>query len=68
MGLDLWVFLIAAAQEVLLQSRALMIFTLFDFDDDGYAERTAWVGADDGLANMQVANDNSARICCVKAA
>jgi hypothetical protein len=24
-------------------------FTLFDFDDDGYAERTAWVGADDGL-------------------
>jgi Ca2+-binding RTX toxin-like protein len=26
-----------------------MNFTLFDFDDDGFAERTAWVGADDGL-------------------
>ncbi|MEJ8476858.1 DUF4214 domain-containing protein [Roseibium algae] len=24
-------------------------FTEFDFDDDGFLERTAWVGADDGL-------------------
>jgi hypothetical protein len=24
-------------------------FVLFDFDDDGYRERTAWVGRDDGL-------------------
>ena len=24
-------------------------FVLFDFDDDGYLERTAWVGADDGF-------------------
>ncbi len=31
--------------------------TLFDVDADGYAERTAWVGADDGLLVIDLGND-----------
>ncbi len=31
--------------------------TFFDFDDDGYLERTAWVGADDGLLMFDLNND-----------
>jgi hypothetical protein len=39
-------------------------FVLFDFDDDGYRERTAWVGRDDGLLMFDENGDgriNSAR-------
>lgn len=32
-------------------------YTLFDFDDDGFKERTAWVGADDGLLMFDENND-----------
>jgi hypothetical protein len=28
--------------------------TLFDFDDDGFLERTAWVGSDDGLLKSPI--------------
>lgn len=31
--------------------------TLFDADTDGYVERTAWVGADDGLLVIDLGND-----------
>ncbi|MEW7009976.1 hypothetical protein AB2J24_19460, partial [Lentilitoribacter sp. EG35] len=32
-------------------------FTLFDFDDDGFKECTAWVGADDGLLMFDLNGD-----------